>query len=209
MGDNKEVDNQKVVDNKEVDNQDEKQSNKTFTQSEFDSMMAKKEAELKSKYGDYDDIKNKYAEIEKWKSEKEMEEMSEVEKLKKQVENFESKAAQAEQEKTKLALQVLKNDVLSDKKYSTLTRAYKLMIKGTTEEEIRLSADDALDEYTADLRLQGVKVDVPPPSIKKDGGLPDTTPKTVTEKAAAKFKEKNAERMRQLGVDPNVAMDSL
>jgi hypothetical protein len=187
------VDNQE----KKVDNQESKSSNKSYSQSEFDSLMAKKESELKEKYADYDDLKSKYTEIEKWKKEKELAEMSEVEKQQKMVDDLKAQNEKFEKEKNEMALQILKNEVLSDKKYATLTRAYKQLVKGASKEELELSADQALKEYTDDLRLQGVKLKIPMPDLTKGDKVSETTPQTPAEKAKAVFERKAKEHLQQ------------
>jgi hypothetical protein len=189
--DNANIDNQEVVDNKEVD----KKSNKSFTQSEFDSALSNQKKEFEAKLAEFEDLKTKYTEIEEQKKAKELEEMTELEKHQKMVDELKTQTEALQADRDRLNLEVMKNKVLSDTKYSVLPRMYKNGITGDSEEALTVEADKVLEEYKQDMDLRGVAINTPNPNIKKHDAISETTPKTPAEKAKLIFKKKAEERL--------------
>jgi hypothetical protein len=189
-------DDPKVEDDPTVEGSEE--DSKTYTQSELDKEVDRRLKQAQLKVESQKKLSTELEELRKWKDEKENAEMTEIQKKDKEASDLKKKLEDLERDNKKKELQILKNRVLSDKKYSILTRAYKNIVEGDTEEELILSADQALKEYTDDLRLQGVNVKTPPPDLGKEDKDINTTPKTPSEKAKAVRERKIQERLNQL-----------
>lgn len=153
---------------------EQKDSNRTFTQSDFDKMVAKKEKEIVERYKDYETLKQKADALEKVQMEQEQAKLSEVEKANKRAQDLETRLAQIEQEKNLLAKTTLKLSVLSDPKYGVLPEPYKKVIDGEDEAGMKDSAEKALDDFTATLKKLGYK-----PTAS---GLPPETMNTIPAK---------------------------
>jgi predicted RNase H-like HicB family nuclease len=147
-----------------------KESNRTFTQSDFDKMVAKKEKELSDRFKDYEDLKTKAETFEKLKAEQEQAKLSEIEKANLRAKELEDKLNNLISEKTVLEKKTLKFEVLSDPKYSALPNAYKKIIDGSTVDELKASAEEALKEFEEVLKSVGGKntnVGLPPTNTTK------------------------------------------
>lgn len=184
---------------KPVEEKVEKDTNKTYDQSEFDKEVSRQVAEATDKFKGHNELQEKYDELEKWKKEKELESMTETEKSQKLVEELKKKNEDLGNQVKASDLSVLRSNILSDAKYLGLPRAYKSMVKGESEEEIKSSADSIFDEYKKDFTSAGGKVtDIPPPNLGKDGNPITTTPQTVAEKIKAVMAEKAEKRQNSL-----------
>ena len=138
---------------------------KTFTQSDFDRIMAKKIKEIESKYSDYSETKLKYEELEKLQKEKELAEKSELEK--------------------KINL---RNEILSLGKYSSLPRVYKNSVSlSESKEEIIASADEVLKEWEKDRGKSPDTFGAPMPQNGKAAAPPLSAAQRVQEKIKANY----------------------
>lgn len=148
---------------------DEKQTNKLFTQSDFDKMVAKKEKELQERYKDYETLKAEKEELSKLKAEQEQAKLSETEKLNLRIKELESNLNNVLNEKTGLEKRTLKMEVLSDPKYFNLPPAYKKIIDGNTADELKASAEEALNEFNEVIKNTGknINVGIPPAGTTK------------------------------------------
>lgn len=142
---------------------DDKLSNKTFSQSEFDQMVARKEKEILARFKDYDEVKKTAEQLATEKKERELAEKTEVEKLQLKEKELTERLSIIESEKKKLEVLNVKNDVLSKSEYSVLPRAYKSMVEGDTAESILASADNILKEYEQDVKKVNPGVSYRPP----------------------------------------------
>ena len=140
----------------EIPNED-KQSNKTFTQSDYDKMVAKKEKEISDKFKDYETLKSKAETLEKIQSEQEASKLSEIEKATKRANELEAKILQIEAEKNVLAKRTLKLGVLSDQKFIGLPEPYKAIVDGEDAESLKASAEKALEDFNEVLKKNGLK----------------------------------------------------
>ena len=180
MADEKKVDKEQSADNEKVV-EEEKQSNKTYTQSDFDKEVARQLAEHSLKYKDYDLTKKELEELKTWKQEKENAELSEAEKMQKMVEEQKSQLESLQTQNKELSLSVLKGNILSGSEFMGLPKAYKMMVQGESEEEIKVNATKALEEWQSDLSKLGKSVDTPSPKLNKEGGKAETTFKNPAE----------------------------
>jgi hypothetical protein len=170
---------------------EEKQSNKTFTQSELDSMMSREKKKLESQYADYNEMKTKLDELVKEKEDKELAEKSEVEKKQVEIEKLTQKVNELSSEYETQKRLNLRNDVLSDTKYSKLTRAYKNLVKlSDDKDEIIANADEILEEFEKDFSKKE-SYGTPLEKGKSNGGI-NTHPNNLAEHLKAKI----AERMK-------------
>jgi len=130
---------------------EEKQSTKTWTQSEVDKHAAALLNREKEKYSDYDTMKQTLESLMQEKTEKENANKSELEKAMDRLQTLEQRNEELESMSKTLELEKLKNNVLSDPKYSDLPKAYKSMVTtSSNEEEVRAMAEAALEEYKND-----------------------------------------------------------
>ena len=161
---------------------------KTFTQSDFDRIMAKKIKEIESKYSDYSETKLKYEELEKLQKEKELAEKSELEKREIKIQELSSKLEDSE---TKLSNQTkinLRNEILSLGKYSSLPRVYKNSVSlSESKEEIIASADEVLKEWEKDRGKSPDTFGAPMPQNGKAAAPPLSAAQRVQEKIKANY----------------------
>jgi hypothetical protein len=116
---------------------EEKQSNKTFSQSEFDSRLATELNKFKTQYSDYDELKENFLEMKKWKEQKEQESMTEQEKMTNLVQNTAKENESLKSERDGLLTEIMKKDILLDKKYADLPIVYKQAVIGNSRDSIR------------------------------------------------------------------------
>jgi len=130
---------------------DQKHSTKMFTQSEFDQHIARERKKIEEKYKDYDTLKTQLEELMKEKKERELAKKSEVEKRDIQIQELTQKLTKIETEYLTEKKKNLRNEILSDPKFSVLPKAYKNLVKISDNlEEIKESAEEALKEYEKD-----------------------------------------------------------
>ena len=169
--------------------EEEKQSTKTFTQSDFDKALARESKKLEERYGDYPQLKERLEALEKERKEKEEAEMSELQKANAMIEELKSKSTNLESLLTESQIKILKSDVLSRSEYFILPRAYKNLVTGDSEENIKASADEILEEYKKDMAKIGKTPDFTPP----DAG--DKKPKDQPKSFRDKLNESLGKRM--------------
>lgn len=107
-------------------------SSKTFTQDEVNSIVGKRVAEERAKFGDYDELKKRAAEFDKLKSGNE----TELEKTVKKLNDLQKKIDGMEREKT---VSAIRQKVADEKKVPVS------LLYGTTEEDCNKQADLILD----------------------------------------------------------------
>jgi hypothetical protein len=172
-----------------TETEQEKESNNTFTQSDFDKALAREISKIKTQYSDYDDLKSEFAELKKWKDQKEQENMSEQEKLAKLIQDQESEKNQLKGENENLLKRIMKQEVLFDKKYAHLPTVYRQAISGETREEVVESADNILIEYNNDLKSAGKPMDnvSVPPDVSAEQVQQTQLPKDINDKINLKI----------------------
>jgi predicted RNase H-like HicB family nuclease len=153
---NPDVNEESSVNTEQVE---DKQTNRTFSQSDFDRAKADIEKKFKTRYEDYDQIKDGFLELKKWKEQKEQEAMTEQEKIANIIKNTTSENENLKQEKDNLLKQIMKKDVLLDKKYSGLPTVYKMAVQGDSPEEVTESADNMLNAYYEDMKAAGKPIE--------------------------------------------------
>jgi hypothetical protein len=135
----------------ETQTEPEKQTNRTFTQSELDSFIAKEKNALKEKFSDYDTVKAEHEKLLAEQKEKEMANMSELDRYKTMLADNESKRKEVEAENQRLQRLQIKTDVLNMSKYSALPSVYKKAIDAGESQEIVIeSAEKVYAEYLTD-----------------------------------------------------------
>lgn len=145
------MDESQVEDKEQVESVDDKQTNRVFTQSEVDKMVAGALKKAKEETGDYNELKVKLEELEKEKKEKELEEMTELEKYKVKIQEMETLQLEKEKQLFAFKKKSALNEILSDKKYSQMPKAYKNLVAYSDDPETMIkSAEDAFNEYEKD-----------------------------------------------------------
>lgn len=107
-------------------------SSKMFSQNEVNSIVGKRVAEERAKFGDYDELKKRAAEFDKLKSGNE----TELEKTVKKLNDLQKKIDGMEREKT---VSAIRQKVADEKKVPAS------LLYGTTEEDCNKQADLILD----------------------------------------------------------------
>jgi hypothetical protein len=135
----------------ETQTEPEKQTNRTFTQSEMDTILAREKNALKDKYSDYDNVKAEHEKLLAEQKAKELANMSELDQYKTMLAENEAKTKAMEAENLKLQRLQIKTDVLNMSKYSALPSVYKKAIEaGESQELVIESAEKVYAEYLTD-----------------------------------------------------------
>lgn len=141
---------------------EEKQTNRTFTQSEFDSMLAKQTAEMTEKIKGFSVLEKKYSELESKLQEKEESEMSELQKLQSKVEKLTETKTNLEKTLKEKDRGIITSSVLADPKYASLPTVYKRAIPlSDSKEEVIAEAERALEQYQKDFERASGKKSTP------------------------------------------------
>jgi len=145
---------EKTVDNS-IDNPgqvDDKQSTKTFTQSDFDQMIAREKKRMETTYAGFDDMKKQNETLINEKKEKELADKTEIEKAQIETKEITAKLDTLTSEYAKAKQVNLRNDILSDAKFNKMPKAYRNLVELSDDTDIvQKSAEDALQEYEKDI----------------------------------------------------------
>ena len=157
-------------DDPKVDDRD-KQTNRTFTQSEVDSLISKQVAKVVAdKYSDYETNQQELQSLAKEKKERDEAEMTELQKAKTVIDDLTDNLTTVNIQNTEFKKTVLKQRVLNDPKYANLPRAYKNSVAASDDEAAVIeSAEEMLKEFKQDTG----------DTVLQNFGLKDPTPKST------------------------------
>ena len=170
----------------------EKQTNRTFTQSELDSFIAKEKNQLKEKYADYETVKAENERLAAEQKAKELAAMSELDRYKAMLGENEQKYKTLQDDNQRLNRLQIKTDVLNMSKYAALPSVYKRAIEaGESKEIVMESADEVYKEYLSDFGKSEVapNFDSMPGTVEPNIIVPTTT-NGALEQAKAVFQKK-------------------
>lgn len=172
---------------------DEKGSTKTFTQSDFDSLIAREKRKLESKYEGFDDLKTEIDKLRQEKEERENRELSEIDKLKKDISKLKDDKKTYESQIKGYALKDKKQKILSDPKYKDLPLVYRNAIAVDEDEtKIQDSADEILEQFRNDVdSIKGNNKSFGLP-LKHEPSDNDKKPTSMAQLIAQKWKDKHA-----------------
>ncbi len=176
---------------------DDKQTNRTFTQSELDSMIAKAVHGEREKYEGFDEMKTQLDTLTKEKKNKELENKTELEKIQILFNEQTAQLTTAQNEVLELNKAKIRNEVLNDPKYSLLPSVYKNAVDLSDDPEaVKESAEKILNQYSVDMGAKGTNIPVPPvPNLdgkpKINLGTPAQQLSNITDRIKNRIKAKN------------------